>query len=437
MRLFRRAVKKDGDILKTKNWYADVRIKGRRYNIPLFDSEELSKTFADRLDVLIGEYEAGTGYGKANQLWLNQLTPSMTDRLHKIGLLDSSRAASKSDLQQHLDDWRDALVAGGTGAKHADQNHHRACRIFTEAGFKSLSNVKPNEVMTVIGRLQTIVYRRNHTTDKIEQVETGKASPFSKLHHLRAVKQFSKWAFVHHRTHDDPLMHLTVKNVRVENQRRSLSADEVSYLLEYVGTAPDVYTMTGRERALIYELACTTGLRRDEIKSLKRISFDFERLTVQVKADDTKNRKVATLPLQGGLAGKIKAHLAGKMPTAPAFNVNEAMAKALKRDMTAARRQWIQSVKDNSEEYLTRTNSDFLKVETYEGKADFHSLRHSFGTWLASAGVHPKQAMDLMRHSDINLTMALYTHSDTGAAAAAVDKLPALGNEPKRKQVKA
>lgn len=41
---------------------------------------------------------------------------------------------------------------------------------------------------------------------------------------------------------------------------------------------------------------------------------------------------------------------------------------------------------------------------------DFHSLRHTFGTNLAKAGVAPKMAVELVRHSDINLTMGTYSH---------------------------
>ncbi|HSV26336.1 MAG TPA: tyrosine-type recombinase/integrase, partial [Sedimentisphaerales bacterium] len=53
-----------------------------------------------------------------------------------------------------------------------------------------------------------------------------------------------------------------------------------------------------------------------------------------------------------------------------------------------------------------------------------HSFRHTFGTMLAASGVHPKTAQDLMRHSDINLTMSRYTHTLRGQAAAAVASLP-------------
>jgi integrase len=55
---------------------------------------------------------------------------------------------------------------------------------------------------------------------------------------------------------------------------------------------------------------------------------------------------------------------------------------------------------------------------------DFHALRHSFLTLLASSGVHPKVAQDLARHSDINLTMSRYSHTVMVQRSEAVDRLP-------------
>lgn len=51
---------------------------------------------------------------------------------------------------------------------------------------------------------------------------------------------------------------------------------------------------------------------------------------------------------------------------------------------------------------------------------DFHALRGETGTLLAASGVHPKVARSIMRHSDINLTMSLYTHTLRGQESEAV-----------------
>ena len=58
------------------------------------------------------------------------------------------------------------------------------------------------------------------------------------------------------------------------------------------------------------------------------------------------------------------------------------------------------------------------------GNLDFHALRHTFRSLLAASGIHPKVAQELMRHSDINLTMSRYSHVFHGQEANAVAKLP-------------
>ena len=57
---------------------------------------------------------------------------------------------------------------------------------------------------------------------------------------------------------------------------------------------------------------------------------------------------------------------------------------------------------------------------------DFHSLRGETGTLLAAANVKPKTAQEILRHSDVNLAMNIYTHSLTGQNAQAVESLPDL-----------
>jgi hypothetical protein len=58
--------------------------------------------------------------------------------------------------------------------------------------------------------------------------------------------------------------------------------------------------------------------------------------------------------------------------------------------------------------------------------ADFHSLRHSYITLLEIAGVSPKAAQELARHSDIRLTMQRYPHKTLHDLGAAVERLPSL-----------
>ena len=57
-------------------------------------------------------------------------------------------------------------------------------------------------------------------------------------------------------------------------------------------------------------------------------------------------------------------------------------------------------------------------------KADFHALRYTFATNLSKAGVLSREAMELLRHSDMRLTMKTYTDAGMLLTGEAVAKLP-------------
>ncbi len=59
-------------------------------------------------------------------------------------------------------------------------------------------------------------------------------------------------------------------------------------------------------------------------------------------------------------------------------------------------------------------------------RADLHALRVTYGTNLTLSGAAPRVVMELMRHSDIKLTMKIYTDAGKLPLAEAVMKLPGL-----------
>jgi len=85
-----------------------------------------------------------------------------------------------------------------------------------------------------------------------------------------------------------------------------------------------------------------------------------------------------------------------------------------------------------------REASDFLSATTHSAaRKDFHALRHTCGSWLAAAGVHPKIVQRIMRHCTITLTMDRYTHLFSGDEAAAIGKLPTIDRPGDRERRKA
>jgi len=99
--------------------------------------------------------------------------------------------------------------------------------------------------------------------------------------------------------------------------------------------------------------------------------------------------------------------LSGKVPGGLERKTN----KMMQRDLQRAREAW---------------KSDFLKYENSDGLyAEFHSNRHLFITSLERVGITPKMAQTLARHSDVRLTLGIYTHVGINDQAAAIESLPA------------
>jgi integrase len=98
----------------------------------------------------------------------------------------------------------------------------------------------------------------------------------------------------------------------------------------------------------------------------------------------------------------------------------------MQRDLDAARKKWIKEAKTESEREA-RERSDYLAYCNHAGRyADFHSCRHLFITSLERAGVRPKVAQTLARHSEIRLTLNVYSRTELSEQTAAIGALPGL-----------
>jgi hypothetical protein len=164
---------------------------------------------------------------------------------------------------------------------------------------------------------------------------------------------------------------------------------------------------------MLYSLAMVSGFRASELASLHPESFDLDNAqpTVTVQAGYSKRRRRDTQPLPLGVAAALRVYLAGKSSGQPIWPGNwpDRAADMLRVDLEAAR----------------------IPFEDEAGRvADFHALRHSFITLLERSGISPKLCQELARHSDIRLTMQVYTHAQMHDLAGAVQNLPHLFTSP-------
>jgi integrase len=224
---------------------------------------------------------------------------------------------------------------------------------------------------------------------------------------LRSFKTFTFWMLRTGRISQNPIRDVQAfKQLERKRMRRALTMEEIQGLIVAANAGGTHHGLSGEGRALVYRVALSTGFRYNEIRTLVRKDVAFgSKPSVTIRAGNAKNRKADTLPLAPELAEDLEAYLASKlaMPHIPVFKMwKDKGASMLKIDLEAA---------------------DIL-YSTDVGVADFHALRHTFGTLLAQLGVSPQETQKLMRHSDINLTMNTYTHITLLDKAKAISKLP-------------
>lgn len=258
-------------------------------------------------------------------------------------------------------------------------------------------------------------------------------------HYRQAIHQFCKWLVKRSLLRTNPIADIPKLNVDTDRRhdRRALLHEEFLRLIEAAEKGKPIQTIDGIDRAMIYVLAAWTGYRRREIASLTLASFqlDAEPATVTLEASNSKRRKSEVQVLHPEVVNRFRAWLVERVPKDEMYlfplsketcGYHRATSKMMQADLAAARKVWIEEAKSDAEKQK-RHESDFLVYKNEAGLfADFHANRHTFITNLARGGVAPKVAQTLARHSDIRLTLNVYTHTDLAEKAEAVSRLPAL-----------
>ena len=120
------------------------------------------------------------------------------------------------------------------------------------------------------------------------------------------------------------------------------------------------------ERRALYDLAIQTGLRSNEIRSLRRSSLvlDGEYPYVSVAGRTTKNKTPSRQYIGNTLADELRTMVACKTAKAALFNLPPKydMAKMLRDDLAAGRKAWLNEAKRDPEERIKREGSDFLEA---------------------------------------------------------------------------
>ncbi|MHC4661722.1 MAG: tyrosine-type recombinase/integrase [Planctomycetota bacterium] len=387
----------DGKKVIYRRWYIEFWDHQRiLHRLPGLLDKRATTEIAKKIERLIALRLAGEKPDTSLSRWLEVAPPKISERLAEFGIIDSSRAAARVRLDEHIENWGKSLTARNASPRHIFQAKSRVRRIVESCSFRQWSEIKAGKVEEWLAES-----RRNSKSPM--SVSTSN-------NYLRNIKAFCNWMVRSGKANENPVQYIQTLNSKVDvrHERRALSPGEIVRLIRAAENSSVFRGITGSERALLYRLAVETGLRASEIRSLTAQSFDLanDPAMVTVEAAHSKHRRTDVLPLRKATAMVLAAHVADMSPTANVFPTMPAKTVDMIRfDLEAAEIPYV----DDSGRY-----------------ADFHALRHTFITNLACSGVHPKVAQDLARHSTIQLTLDRYTHTALETQVEALEKLPNL-----------
>jgi site-specific recombinase XerD len=318
----------------------------------------------------------------------------------EAGLADPLAEHRRAPLEKHLEDFESYLEDKGNTSDHVDKTVARCKRIVREVEAKIAGDLTIEAIDRALATLRR-----------------GGMSVSTSNGYFRAIRTFCRWLVRAKRVRENPLFGMSclkVTDADRKRRRRSLSPEEVTALVTATEQSTEPFMgLSGRDRAMLYIIAVNTGLRASELASLTPQSFELnaEMPVVRCQAGYTKNGAEAVQPLRRDVATMLGDWLADKPGGQPVWP-----------GKWASQRHGAEMIKID----LSNANVDY--EDATKRVADFHALRHTFISNLARAGVHPRNAQALARHSTIDLTMNVYTHVEMSDLAGDVENLPAVLN---------
>ena len=333
-----------------------------------------------------GRTKTATGYASKDKTYKLALEIEAEHRQIREGHKPVPQSADRAALRPFPEVVAEYLAEGNSrggrggrpwGERHAKMRRDQLRWWQEQAGFTTLADLD-----NCLPRVEKIL------RDEAARGRSGKTLQ-NKSSSLQA---FCRWCMQRGYLDKDPLQHLGKFNTSPRTKRRALTRDEVRRLIE---VAPE-------PRRLLYKVALATGLRANELRSLKvaDLKYDFKSLTLH--AEWTKNRRPGLQPLPDSLFDELVERskdkdLADELLTVSKHHLTENLYRDLK---SADIPRW-----------------------TPEGHVDFHALRNTCATVLIEMGADIKTVQTIMRHHSIDLTLNVYGRARAERLKSAAESL--------------
>jgi integrase len=422
--------------------------RGKTRTAPLTVGEDGSDRIVTESRTYTAKYRDGAGVvreeatGCRDETAARQVLADLERKaeLVRSGVMTAAEAAigdhQAAPLAEHFEAYDEHHQAKGVTKIHREDTGRYLKRLVKDCAFRTLADLRREAIERWLGR----------RTAEGMSARTRNA-------YRNALVSFCNWCMETNRLAVNPFDDVPKANEKADprRQRRAMTEAELVKLLavarerplldaltvrkgprkgeRYANVRPAVRERLGRlgwERALTYKTLVLTGLRKGELASLTVAQLHLAEAVpfLALDAADEKNREGNDIPLRDDLAADLRDWLSDKLrrlqdearragdpiparlpPDTLVFDVPSRLVKILDRDLRLA---------------------GIPKHDDRGRVLDVHALRHTFGTLLSKGGVAPRTAQAAMRHSDIKLTMNVYTDPALLDVRGALDVLPPL-----------
>lgn len=326
------------------------------------------------------------------------------DELERTGVVANDRLT----LRKFVDDWLAATEPAVRGSTYARYEAAMRLHIVPTIGHRPLGRITPHDVQQLYA----------------DRLAAGlSAQSVLHLHRIlhRALRQAVRWGLVPRNVTE------AVDPPRVPQREMSVLTPE---------QARTLLTHSRDERIWpLLVVAVTTGLRQGELFALRWRDVDLVRRQLTVRRTLLRSPKGGWLLAEPKTRGSVRQVALSLL----AVQAIEQQRRRQRQDRESAGARW----QDHDFVFANTIGQplspqNVLQRDFYPllerlslPRVRFHDLRHTAATLLLSAGTHPKIVSDMLGHTEVGITLNLYSHVVPGLheqAAATFDEL--LGGQP-------
>jgi integrase len=408
-------------------YYIDMTdARGIRRRLAGYASKPLTAELARRLEQLRDCRKAGMPPPDDTRKWLESQPPADIAKWAKWDLVDAAAATASQPLRVHMEAWLADMAARGRTERHVRRSRANVEFFLDAIGAAFWNDLSKDKIRSAIE----------------VRVAANNLSANTSNAWLMSLRTLVHWCLESGRAAVDPTLGIKLRNRRADRRyvRRPLWPDELRRLIAAADRSARVkHGLSGKERALLYLVAASTGWRWSELGRLRRMDFhlDEEPPMIAPPGWTQKSGRDDRLPLRSDVADLLRAYFAAKAlgPGDRAFSLPKWIpgARLLRYDLahTGDSPAVAAGKKARGEAPL----APVPYIDERGRIADFHSLRHALATMIGRAGAPIKLAQTIMRHADPAMTLGVYTHAEDHERAAVLEALPSLLASPSGESV--